>query len=46
MKNDFLLLKEDTLKDFREVKEKISNKYSNLNIFVNEKLIFLKEVLI
>ena len=43
LKNDFLLLKEDTLKDFREIKEKMVNKYSNLDELINKKLNFFEE---
>ena len=43
MKNDFLLLKEETLKDFREIEEKIANKYSNLDGLITKKLNFFEE---
>ena len=38
MKNDILLFKNETLKDFKEVQKKISEKYKNLDFEIKEKL--------
>ena len=38
IKNDILLFKNETLKDFKEAKKKISQKYINLDLEIKEKL--------
>ena len=38
MKNDILLFKDETLKDFKEAQKKISEKYKNLDFEIKEKL--------
>ena len=37
-KNDFLLFKNETLKDFKEVQKKITEKYNNLDLEIKERL--------
>ena len=37
-KNDLLHFKEETLRDFKEVQKKISDKYDNLDLEINERL--------
>ena len=38
LKNDILMFKEETLKDFKEAQNKISGKYQNLNTIISERL--------
>ena len=38
MKNDILLFKNETLKDFKEAQKKVSSKYNNLDLEIKEKL--------